>query len=383
MDVQLWVSLVLLGVTAFFGFDLMHGSRRIRFLRHIAPELPPAPPRISVIATARNEARHLRQALGSLLTLDYPDLEFLLVNDRSEDATGAILEEMAATDRRLKVLHVTELPPGWLGKNHALWTASLQASGELLLFTDADVVMAPSTVSRAATLLQCERLDHLTVGPDLHMPGTFLNMFGASFIIFFSLFVRPWKARDPRSRAHVGIGAFNLVRAEAYRKAGGHQTIRLRPDDDLKLGKILKKGGFRQDVAFGAGLMSVEWYASVGELIHGLEKNAFSGADYKISLALGGVFLQLTVNVWPYLALFVTTGPTWGVYAAIVALNTLVFIDQAAFQQTRRWYAIGYPLTSALFAYILLRTMTLNLSQGGITWRGTFYPLQELKKNRV
>jgi glycosyltransferase involved in cell wall biosynthesis len=383
MDFLFWGGVIILAVTAFFGLDLMRGSRSIRFLRQIPSDLPIAPPRVSVIAAARNEARHLRQALGSLLALDYPNLELILVNDRSDDATGEILAEMAAADRRLKIIHITDLPPGWLGKNHALWNGSLQASGELLLFTDADIVMSPATLTLAVSFLRREGLDHLTVSPEMRMPGIFLNMFGASFLIFFSFVVRPWKARDPRSPAHIGIGAFNLVRADTYRRTGGHQTIRLRPDDDLKLGKIIKNGGFRQDMAYGAGLLSVEWYNSVGELIKGLEKNAFSGTDYRVAVTLGGVVTLLTGSVWPYIALFVTIGPAWWIYAATVVLITLVFVDNCAFQNTKPWYAAGYPLTAALFAYILLRTMILNLTRGGIVWRSTFYPLEELRKNKV
>ncbi len=378
-----WLGVVILLLWVLAAVDLLRGSRRLHFLRDIRPALAAAPPRVSVIAAARNEARNLRQAIGSLLALDYPEIEFILVNDRSEDATGAILEELAAADRRLRVVHVAELPPGWLGKNHALWIGSRQATGELLLFTDADIVMAPSALARAVTFLQQEGLDHLAATPETRMPGVFLNMFAASFILFFSLYFRPWQARVAKSRAHIGIGAFNLVRAAAYRQVGGHATIRLRPDDDLKLGKILKQGGFRQDVVYGAGLLGVEWYASVRELIRGLEKNAFAGADYRISTVLWGAALNLTASVWPYLALFATGGATRVVYAAVVAVITIVFIASAGFHGTRRWYAVGFPLTAALFIFILLRTMVLNLARGGITWRGTFYPLAQLKANKL
>lgn len=383
MDFLFWFGLIILAVTAFFGFGLVRGSRSIRFLRQVPPDLSRPAPRVSVIAAARNEARHLREALGSLLALDYPDVEIILVNDRSEDDTGRILAELAAADPRLKVIEITELPPGWLGKNHALWTASRRASGELLLFTDADVVMAPSVLRRAVGLLYREGLDHLTVSPEMRMPGAFLNLFGASFLVFFSLFVRPWKVRDPGSRAHIGIGAFNLVREESYRRAGGHEAIRLRPDDDLKLGKIIKRHGLRQEFSYGIGLLSVEWYCSVMEAVRGLEKNTFAGADYRAWLVLGGVVALLAGSVWPHLALLVTAGPAWLVYAAIVVLNTLIYMDHCRLYGYPPWYALGYPLTAALFAFILLRTMILNLARGGICWRGTFYSLEELKRNRV
>ncbi|HEU0265161.1 MAG TPA: glycosyltransferase, partial [Geobacterales bacterium] len=286
-------------------------------------------------------------------------------------------------DSRLTVIHVKELPSGWLGKNHALWLGAQRASGELLLFTDADVIMEPTAVSRAVNLLECKRIDHLALTPAMTMPTTLLQMFGTTFIVFFSIFSRPWKARDPKSSHHIGIGAFNLLQAKSYRAVGGHERIRLRPDDDLKLGKIVKLGGFRSDVAFAPDFLSVEWYASLGGVIRGLEKNAFAGCDYRISLALFGSAFHLIATVWPYLAMLVTQGVTRFLNIAVVLVLTVIFMDCATFHRGRRWQAIGFPLGTLLFVWIVLRTMLKNLWQGGISWRGTFYSLKELKGNRV
>jgi glycosyltransferase involved in cell wall biosynthesis len=332
---------------------------------------------------ARNEQRNIQEALQSLLRLSYPNYELIVVDDRSDDETGYILDRIAGKNNRLKVIHVDVLPAGWLGKTHALWVGSQRASGELLLFTDADIVMVPTVLNRAVAFMNRYRLDHLAATPSVRMPTTFLGMFGASFIIYFSLFTRPWKARDPKSRCHIGIGAFNLVSAAAYRQVGGHETIRLRPDDDLKLGKIIKRGGFRQDAAYAPDFLQVEWYASLHEVVKGLEKNAFSGTDYNIGLVLAGILFHALFSVWPFFAILLTTGAVRWLYASITLLILLLVADSARFQRSPSWYAIGYPLTSALFVYILLRTMLLNLFQGGIYWRGTFYPLKELKGNRV
>jgi hypothetical protein len=290
---------------------------------------------------------------------------------------------MAASSPLLRVIHIDQLPQGWLGKNNALRVGSSRATGELLLFTDADVIMESTVLTRAAAYMEKFDLDHLAATPAMRMPTTFLSMFGTTFIIFFSLFTRPWKARDPKSRYHIGIGAFNLIKRDAYRRIGGHETIRLRPDDDIKLGKIVKKGGFRQDVAYAPDFLAVEWYSSVREVIKGLEKNAFSGADYNIPLVLSGILFHILCSIWPFIAIFITHGTLRFIYIAIVCLIVLVFADCAGFHRSKAWYVLGYPITTALFAYILLRTMMLNLVQGGIYWRGTFYPLNELKANRV
>lgn len=383
MSILFWLGVVSLSLYALIGLDLLIGNRSVRSLRDVPPCLPPEPPRVSVVVAARNEERNILEALRSLLHIDYPDLELVIVDDRSQDQTGAILDVVAAIDPHLRVIHIDELPVGWLGKNHALWVGSQRATGDLLLFTDADIIMEPTVLKRAVAFMEENRLDHLAATPSMRMPSLFLEMFGASFILFFSILTRPWKARDPKSRCHIGIGAFNMVFAAAYREVGGHETIRLRPDDDLKLGKIIKRAGFRQDVVLAPEFLAVEWYASLGEVIHGLEKNAFSGVDYKISLVLFGVLFHGLCSVWPYVAVFVTQGPTRAVYAGVICLITLLFADSARFHNAKPWHAIGYPLTAALFSYILLRTMFLNLVQGGIYWRGTFYSLKELKRNKV
>lgn len=383
MNILFWIASTTLTLTIMAAIDLLLGNRTVHALREISPEPSPGLPRVSIIVAARNEQRNIRVALQSLLDLDYPDYELIVVDDRSEDDTGCILDNLAAMHIRLKVIHVEVLPPGWLGKNHALWVGSRRATGELLLFTDADIIMEPTVVTRAVAFLEQNRLDHLAATPSMRMPTAFLGMFGAAFIIFFSLFARPWKAKDPDSRCHIGIGAFNLVSVEAYQRVGGHETIRLRPDDDIKLGKIINQAGLRQDVAYAPEFLVVEWYASLGEVIVGLEKNAFSGADYNIPLVLAGALLHSLCSIWPFLAVFITDGVVQEIYLATVALTLLVVADSARFHLSRPWYAIGYPLMSALFVFILLRTMLLNLWQGGIRWRGTFYSLKELRGNRV
>lgn len=383
MTIVFWLALATFIIIFVAALDMFSGNRSVRALRDLSPFAGPDFPVVSIIVAARNEERNIREALQSLLALTCPQYELIVVNDRSEDATGSILEDMAKADPRLKVITLHSLPSGWLGKNHALWTGSRCASGELLLFTDADIVMESTVVTRAVNFFHQSRLDHLAATPSMQMPTVFLEMFGAAFIIFFSLFIRPWKARDPGSRCFVGIGAFNLVRSSVYRQVGGHERIRLRPDDDIKLGKIIKQAGFRQDVAYAPEFLSVEWYASLREVVRGLEKNAFSGADYNVSLVLAACLLHLLGSIWPFAAIFLLGGVPQIFYLATVLLLLLVFADTARFHHVPQWYAVGYPLVSVLFLYILLRTMLLNLVQGGIYWRGTFYSLKELKSNRV
>ena len=254
------------------------------------------------------------------------------------------------------------------------------ATGDLLLFTDADIVFEPSTLRRAVTLLEEEHIDHLPVIPDIAVPGVALNAFVAAFGVFFSMYARPWKARDPRSRAHIGVGAFNLIRAGCYRAIGGHRTIAMRPDDDLKLGKIVKKHGFRQDVAMGRGLITVEWYASVGEMIDGLMKNAFAGVDYSLSKVAASSVGLFLLHVWPFPALFLTSGTTRALNAVCVLLIVLIFWTVNG---TRVVFVPGFPAAALLFIYIMWRSALIAVLSGTITWRGTAYPLSAMRANRI
>lgn len=340
-------------------------------------------PSVSIVLGARDEERNIREGVASMLAQDLPRLELVVVDDRSTDRTGEILETLAAADPRLRVVHVADLPAGWLGKNHALHVGAAEAAGELILFTDADIVMAPDTLRRAASYVQRERLDHLTMAPRVDMPGFLLRAFGVFFSICFVLFSRPWKARDPRSASHIGIGAFNLVRASSYRAIGTHRAIAMRPDDDMKLGKLMKKRGMTQDFLVGVGHISVEWYRTIPEAVRGLRKNGFAGLDYRLSLVILTTLSQLAFVLFPFAALFLTTGPTLLLNALAVLLLLGIFGGAAREQRAPVWGGIAIPLVSLLFIAVIWNATLYALVHRGIEWRGTHYPLDELKANRV
>lgn len=384
MDTLLfWLSALTAAILIGTFVELARGTTRLRHLHDVPPAEGAEMPSVSVVIAARNEARGMEPALRSILAQQGGDVEVVVVDDRSDDGTGAILDRMAAGHPRLRALHVSELPAGWLGKNHALWLGAQAARGELLAFTDADVVMAPDTVARAAGYLVREGMDHVTVAPRVIMPGRLLQAFGVTFGIFFSLFTRPWKARDPRSRQHVGIGAFNLVRADAYRRMGTHRAIAMRPDDDVKLGKLVKKNGFRSDFVIGAEHVSVEWYHSLAEVVRGLRKNGFAGVDYRLSVVVFATVAMLLFFIWPFAAVFVTEGWTRVFYAVAVGLMLLLYGGAARAQRTPVWHGVLWPLACVLFLAVMWNATIYALWNGGIEWRDTHYSLDELRANRV
>jgi glycosyltransferase involved in cell wall biosynthesis len=382
---MLYLSAIILALVIITTAELHWGLSQIAWLQDIPPLGDCEDhPLVSIVVPARNEQRHIRAALQSLLQLSYPKLEFLLVNDRSQDATGQILHQIALTDSRVRVIDIEALPSGWIGKNHALFEASAQAAGDWLLFTDADVSMQSDTLQQALHYCQQRQLDHLAAMPAMPLlKAIWLQIFVLAFVTLFCSYFKPWLARNRRSSQHLGIGAFNLVRREVYQALGGHQTIRMRPDDDIMLGKLIKKNGFRQDVVNGVGVISVPWYDSLAEAFVGLEKNAFAGVNYRISIVLlGAVFLLLT-NVWPFAGLIVTEGWVRAIYAATALLLLGLAWRVASWIAFPRWIALGYPLGIVLILVIQWRAMFLTLKNRGIRWRDTHYALDELKANQI
>lgn len=379
-------ALALVALSALLA--LAWGYLNVPSLAVVPPVPAPSPawptaPRVSVIVAARDEERHIGAAVASLLGQSYPDYELIVVDDRSSDRTPEILGDVARSDARLRVVTVRELPAGWLGKNHAMYVAAQSATGELLLFADADVLLRPRTLSRAVRLLQIESADHLTVVPSFVVPTWPLALVVNYFMMWFFLWLRPWKAPDPRSSAYVGIGAFNLVRTSAYRAIGGHSRIPLRPDDDLMLGKLLKRSGHRQIVAASEGEVSVEWYPSLGALARGFRKNAFAGLQYNALLALGSVLGNLALGVWPFVAVWITNGPERTLYATAALAQVAGYAGPAWTQRTRPWLAVLYPVAALVFVAILTAAVTRTLRRRSIEWRGTTYSLDQLRANKV
>lgn len=361
------------------GIWLMLNRHALTVLASVLVEDDHPLPTVSIVIPARNEERNLQQALESVLALDYPDLEIIVVNDRSTDDTGAILEKIAERDARLAVVTIDDLPAGWIGKPHALHVGAQQARGEFILFTDADIVFNPTALRKAMAHVLAHQFDHVTVIPQGTMPGFFLKAFSATFGIFMFIIFKPWKARNPRSRCYMGVGAFNLIRASAYRAMGGHEPVALRPDDDLKFGKLVKDHGYRQDVLNGKGMVTVEWYRSVGELIDGLMKNMFAGMEYRVSVVIVVTLAALLIHIWPWVGIWVAGGWPQAGYAVTVIMMVVSFgVAMAPFGVKVR-HGLLLPLTIGLLVYIQCRAAVLALWRGGIVWRGTFYELRQLR----
>lgn len=361
--------------------DWFLGLRNTTQLKRGLSPSPTHYPLLSVVIPALNEARSLEASLQSVLDQDYPNFEICVLNDRSTDATGEILDRLKTRHPHLQVVHISELPSGWLGKNHALHVGAAQARGEWLLFTDADVVFRPEAFSAAMTCAVTRDLEHLTALPRMVSKSPLLASFVAVFTLLFSFGVL--RASAPATKAHAGLGAFNLLRRSVYEQLGGHSPIALRPDDDMMLGKLVKQAGFKQEVVLAAELIEVEWYESVHQAVRGLNKNAFAGLFYSPAVVSLFVSALVLTHILPFVAVFTTTGATQ-------FLCVLVLINIALVYALGSWYlklpglcAPLHPLGAALLGYAVLESAVKATWRGGVSWRGTFYPLEQLKRNKV
>ena len=345
-------------------------------------------PRVSILVPARNEAEHIEAALVSLLQLDYPDYEVIVVDDRSDDATGIIIDRVnfewrergEASHHRLKVLHVSELPQGWLGKVHAMWKAAEQATGEWLLFTDADVVFRADALRRALIYAERERTDHVVLFPTMIMHNFGERMMMAFFQSQFVFAHRPWKVADPKSRDAMGVGAFNLVRRSAYEKIGTYAALRMAVLDDMMLGELVKHAGFRQRCVFGRDLLRLRWVIGTLGMVRGLTKNFFAILRFNVLFAVAAICGVLLVNAGPFVGVWFAHG--WALIGYVVALLAIatMYYGMASMSDISPLYFFLHPVGAALFAFAMVRSMVVTLARGGIVWRGSFYSLRELKE---
>jgi len=347
---------------------------------------PGVNPRVSIIVPARNEEEHIEPALTALLKLDYDNYEVIAVNDRSSDRTGEVMDRIACTadaSGRLKIIHVAELPPGWLGKVHAMWSAANQANGDWLLFTDADVHFRPDVLSRALAYAQAEGADHLVLFPRMIMRSPGERMMIAFFQTLFVFGHRPWKVADPKSKDHMGVGAFNLIRRQVYDAVGGYEALRFEVLDDMKLGKIVKNGGYRQRNVYGADLISLRWVTGAMGMVNNLTKNFFAIMSFEWWRALLSAFALAFLNLMPFLGIWLAHGWERLPYAVALASIFAIYVGMSWESDIPAYYFVLHPIGTALFVYIMLRSMVLTLARGGVVWRGTFYSLEELRRGMV
>ncbi len=344
-------------------------------------------PKLSIVIAARNEEASIERALQSLLALPYPDLQIVIVNDRSTDATGAIIDNLAATDARLQVLHNTTLPKGWLGKVHALALGEKMATGEWLLFTDADIHFDEHVLERSVAYCEKHNLDHLAMLPSdkTQHSGFFLPLF---VFAFGGLFVQRVRARyigKPGSTAYVGVGAFNLVKRSTFERSAGFEWLRMEVIDDGGVGLLIHNVGGKSALLNADGLLSFEWYPTVTEAIKGLEKNAFGGfTGYSYVKAIATILSMWATITLPFIVAAIY-GDIWLFVAALFFYSlepalAVLFVNKGV--KIKPSIAASLPIGYFLVSLGIVYSTISAAKNNGLRWRDTFYSLEELRRGR-
>lgn len=353
----------------------------------VEPSAPPADcPLISVCIPARNEAANIRTCVEGMLAQTWPRLEIIVVNDRSDDQTPAILNELSA-DERLKVIQGAEMPEGWAGKPHALVQAASAARGDWLCFVDADTFLAPAAIAGCYAKA-------ISTGADLftmltrQVTGTFWEKVVMPLVMTsLSVGFPPREVNDPRRRIAVANGQFIMIKRTVYDAIGGHERIKEKIVEDKALAELVKWSGRRLVLADGRHVARTRMYTSLPQMWEGWTKNIYLGLREQPGLifigAFGGFLLVLSalfLPVWPLLGLlWYLRGGGW-LAIAVMAMALLVWASLLYARSAvahgmgiSRWYALTLPLGAGIFAAMMIVSAWKVVSGHGVTWRGRRY----------
>lgn len=348
---------------------------------------PPGGPLISVIVPARNEEKNIRRCVEAILNQDYPNFQVLVLDDRSTDSTSAILAELSARDSRLVVLAGRELPAGWAGKPHALYQAAASATGEWLLFLDADTFLHPNALSAALAAAKNSDAGLYTVMTE-QILGSFWEK-AVMPLVFTALSVgfSPRKVNDPATRDAIANGQFIFIHRDVYDAIGGHESVRDQIVEDKALSEKVKWGGHRLVVADGRGIAQTRMYTDLPSMWEGWTKNIYLGLSDRPGLLWLGVFgaalalmAALVLPAWPIFGLaWYASGGGW--MALVVTLEALLVWAYILFERVKinhsmgisAWYTLTTPLGAGVFAAMMLASAWKVLSGAGVTWKGRKY----------
>ena len=359
----------------------IYNSLKLTLFEEAHPPIPDTWPKLSIVIAACNEAASVEKAVSTLLDQDYPSMEIILVNDRSTDNTGEIIDRLAKRDKRITPVHISDLPSGWLGKVYAVHVGTQKTHGDWILYTDADIFYKKGVLRKAMALALSKNADHLTVVPKPTTSSFWLETAIHAFGIMFIQGTGAAKVDDPESNAFVGAGAFNMVKKSTLGKTQGFQWLRMEVADDVGLGLMLKRAGAISAFAVSIKEISLTWYETLGHMFKGLEKNLFGvSTQYNyLRMILMAMLLWLTFSA-PFVAVLysrVRFLPVFGFTAGFILLISAL-VGKFRFKQ-RFLTLLLTPIGHILISFMLLYSGIMCKRRGGIIWRGTKYTIHDLR----
>jgi len=345
------------------------------------PRIPAKYPYLSIVVPACNEADVIEDAISTLLRQDYPDFEIVLVNDRSNDGTGEIIEHLADQDSRIKPIHISNLPPGWIGKVYAMNIGTQKAKGDWILYTDADVHFKEGALRKAVALVLTGKADHLTVMPSSDSSSFWMKVLLQTFGIIFLQAINAADIGKPHSNAFAGVGAFNFVKKSALYRTEGFSWLRMEVADDVGLGLLLHKAGAKTSFAISSGDISLIWYPSIRAMFRGLEKNLFGvSAHYSILRMILILISWWSLIIAPVISILYWKVPYLWIAGGIVYLLIIIsaLTAKIRFKQNMIPMMLG-QVGQLIISAMLLRSAIMCKIRGGILWRGTLYKTDDLR----
>lgn len=369
-----------------YGAGTFIGHEKMRLLDKPRPALK-SPPLVTLLIPAKDEEQRIRSCIQSALDQDYPNCDVIAIDDRSVDRTGAILDEIAAANPRLSVVHIQEgtLGPGWTGKNNALFTGTRAAKGEWLLFVDSDVLLQPPAVSRLVTVSAHKNYDLLSLLPTLEAHTLWESLLiplcsGAAA----TMYLIGLSNDDKLKTVAFGNGQVMLARRSAYDAIGGHEIVKDRFCEDTEMARIMKERGLRTRVGWGSDLAAVRMYSSLPAIIKGWSRIYYAakvGNPKHVLLAI--TFLLLccfTVYATLVYGVLRAIHPhgnlldyAWlGAGAAHWIVMTFILSRIYRWSKNSPWHALLFPIAGPMLLWVLMKALILCITKK-VEWRGTSY----------
>ena len=377
--VSFWVELVLVAasvaVLLYQGFALLLAAQMPRLDPAAPASSLPSLPRVSVVIAARNEELDLPATLDDLLAQDYPDLEIIVVEDSSTDRTGEVIDARAPRVRRV---HPAPLPTGWVGKNWACWNGAHAATGEWILFEDADVRTHPAAVRTALAWAEREHADLASIAPAVDMQGFWERLVLPFYIQVVLTYFRAPHVNRKRSRSAMANGQFWLTPRTVYDAMGGHGAVRSIVLEDVAIARRYRAAGRTLRFAWAPQLAQTRMYRNRPEMFEGLLKNVhgteFSAARLVASIAgLVGFFL-LPLGLLPFALLTGSFGLTLlggFLYFALFGKH-VVFARSVGAPAV---YGLLYPVAVGYYVVLLVTSLARGLRRRTVAWKGRSYPM--------
>jgi chlorobactene glucosyltransferase len=372
-----FIQVIVLFILLLILLNLLQNLKRLEGQEKIEPEKPL--PLVSVLIPARNEEKNIKKCVTSLLGSNYPHLEIIVCDDNSADRTYEIVEELSRRHPKLRVIKGEELPPGWNGKNWACHQLSQAARGQWFLFSDADTIHRPQSVSLALAVAQKRKSVFVTCIPRF-ITKTWAEKLYFPVIHFVFVALLPFKminySKD--SRLSFGMGPFLFINKGFFFSWGGYKAIKADIVDDLAMAKKVKENKGRISILDGTGFLDVRYYTSFKEVWNGFSKNSYEAigkaTHYLILILLACYYLF----IYPYLSLWVAVDShqrlTLPIFQ-VLAISLIKLILSLRFK-INIFYGQLHPLTVVFALLILLNSFRLSFFKKKFEWKERLYPVE-------